>query len=61
MKRMKEMKTLFNIIGVLGFALILWSGGENVCSSFSDMQAFLIGIVGVAMLVIGIEKGGVKK
>lgn len=54
------MKTLFNIIGVLGFVLILWSGGENVCSSFSDMQAFLIGIVGVAMLVIGIEKGGVK-
>ena len=55
------MKTLFNIIGVLGFVLILLSAGETDGSLICEAHALFVGIAGVSMLVIGIKNGGVKQ
>ena len=55
------MKTLFNIIGVLGFVLILLSAGETDGSLIGETQALLMGIAGLSMLAIGIKNGGVKQ
>ena len=61
MKRMKVMKKIFGIIGVLGFVLILLSAGETDGSLIGETQALLMGIAGLAMLAIGLKKGGAKK
>lgn len=55
------MKTLFNILAAIGFAVVLWSVGENDHSVFTDTQTFWIGLAGLGTFGIGLFLARVRE
>lgn len=48
------MKKMFNIVAAVGFAIAIWSCGENDGSVFTAGETFAIGLAGLGMLGAGL-------
>ena len=48
------MKTFFSIVAAVGFAIVIWSCGENDGSVFTAGETFAIGLAGLGMFGAGL-------
>lgn len=48
------MKNMFNIVAAVGFAIVIWSCGENDGSVFTACETFAIRLAGLGMLGAGL-------